>query len=196
MTFVVLEGFSGVGKTTLARRLEKRGWLRLQESAHALPRHVPVAERGDTLSDFSLLGATLAYSSTIARMRKSRAVVSEGYLLSDLAYSKMRFELKRSAAYPAMLALCKEALSSPALRPDLYVLLEAGERTRRAGPPGVKDDCIGPVDFFRSRYYSALAEIHGELGERNVESVRTGPTAGSTLSRVLAAMSRRGVTEK
>jgi len=59
MAFIVLEGFSGTGKTSLAMGLERRGWLRLQESAHAVPKDVPVAERADTAADFSLLGATM-----------------------------------------------------------------------------------------------------------------------------------------
>jgi len=71
MHFVVLEGFFATGKTNLARHLERRGWPRLQESAHALPDHVPVADRGDTYSDYSLLGATLAYASTISRLRRA-----------------------------------------------------------------------------------------------------------------------------
>ncbi len=67
MAFVVLEGFSGTGKTTLAKGLESMGWVRLQESAHAVPRDVPVADRADTAADFSLLGATLIYSSIISK---------------------------------------------------------------------------------------------------------------------------------
>ena len=87
MTFIVLEGFSGTGKTSLALGLEKRGWVRLQESAHAVPRDVPVADRADTAADFSLLGATMTYSSVVSKLRGTRKIVSEGYLLSDLAYA-------------------------------------------------------------------------------------------------------------
>jgi len=193
MAFVVLEGFSGTGKTTIARRLEKLGWLRLQESAHALPDHVPVAERGDTSSDYSLLGATLAYSSTISRMRGSHRLVSEGFLLSDLAYSKIRFELKKSNAYPAMLRMCREVLSDPVMRPDLYVLLTAEPETigHRQAAKTPRDR--NSTEFFRSRYYTAIEEIHRELGETNVEGVHTGSKTGETLKRVLAALTARKV---
>ncbi|MGD0476637.1 MAG: hypothetical protein ABSB29_00535 [Nitrososphaerales archaeon] len=193
MHFVVLEGFSGTGKTTLARRLERRGWLRLQESAHALPDHVPVADRGDTYSDYSLLGATLAYASTISRLRGTRDLVSEGYLLSDLAYAKIRFELKKSAAYPAMLALCKEILALPRMRPDLYVLLDAGPRTIHGRQVGKKGRDRNPTEYFRVRYYTALVEIHEELNEMNVEKVQTDSDTKRTLDAILVAVKKRSL---
>ncbi len=193
MAFVVLEGFSGTGKTTLARHLERRGWLRLQESAHALPDHVPVADRGDTYSDYSLLGATLTYTSTISRLRGKRALVSEGYLLSDLAYARIRFELKKSTAYPAMLALCKEVLAIPMMRPDLYVLLDAGPETIDDRQVGKNERDRNPTEFFRARYYSALAEIHEEMNEMNVEKVHMDSDAERTLAIALGAMKKRGV---
>ncbi|MDG6994188.1 MAG: hypothetical protein JRN36_04790, partial [Nitrososphaerota archaeon] len=107
MTFVALEGFSGTGKTSLAVRMEGMGWLRLQESAHAVSRDVPVADRADTAADYSLLGATMTYSSIIASQRQARNIVSEGYLTSDLAYAKIRMELGKSTAYPRMLSMVK-----------------------------------------------------------------------------------------
>jgi len=193
LVFVVLEGFSGTGKTTIAKRLEGLGWLRLQESAHALPDHVPVAERGDTSSDYSLFGATLAYSSTISRMRDSRKLVSEGFLLSDLAYSKIRLELRKSTAYPALLAMCREVLSDSVMRPDLYVLLTAEPETigHRQAAKNQRDR--NSTEFFRSRYYTALAEIHQELGETNVESVHAGSRTSETLKQVLTALTNRRV---
>jgi len=193
MAFVVLEGFSGTGKTTLARRLERRGWLRLQESAHALPDHVPVADRGDTYSDYSLLGATLAYSSAISKLRETRNLVSEGYLLSDLAYAKIRFELKKSTAYPALLAICREVLTNPKIRPDLYIILEAGHNTLYKRQVGKNARDRNMTKFFRTRYYTALAEIHKELGEWNVERVYTDPDSKVTLKVVLALMKKRNV---
>ena len=193
MAFVVLEGFSGTGKTTLARCLERRGWLRLQESAHALPDHVPVADAGDTYSDYSLLGATLTYASTISRLRERRDVVSEGYLLSDLAYAKIRFEMKRSAAYPAMLAICREVLTDPRMKPDLYVLLQAKHGALDDRQVGKKERDRHTMGFSRSRYYTALAEIHEELNEGNVERVYTGSDSGVTLKAVLKVMKKRNV---
>jgi len=193
MAFIVLEGFSGTGKTTLARRLESLGWLRLQESAHALSDHIPVSDRGDTYSDYSLLGATLTYTSTISRLRGMRDLVSEGYLLSDLAYAKIRFELKKSTAYPAMLALCRELLLVPGMRPDLYLLLEAGPETIGDRQAGKNARDRNSTEFFRARYYSALAEIHDELEETKVEKVYTDSHAERTLEEVIAAMKKRKV---
>lgn len=194
MAFVVLEGFSGTGKTTLARRLERRGWLRLPESAHALPDHVPVANRGDTYSDYSLLGATLTYSSAISRLRETRDLVSEGYLLSDLAYAKIRFELKRSTAYPALLAICREVLTNPKIRPDLYIILEAGHSMLHNRVRARRDRNMAAL--FRARYYTALAEIHKELGEWNFERVYTDSDSKVTLNAVLALMRKRNMVEQ
>ena len=193
MVFVVLEGFSRTGKTTLARCMERRGWLRLQESAHALPDHVPLADRGDTYSDYSLLGATLTYASTISRLRGTRNVVSEGYLLSDLAYAKIRFQLKKSTAYPAMLALCREVIAVPKMRPDLYVLLDAGSETIDDRHAGKNEWNKNPTEFFRARYYTVLAEIHKELKELNIENVHADSDAEQTLDVILAAVKKRSV---
>ena len=129
MVFVVLEGFSGTGKTTLAKGLEARGWVRFQESAHAVPREVPVADRADTSADYSLLGATMMYSSMISSLRGTRNVVSEGYLLSDLAYARIRYDLGKSRAFPVMLETCRNLLKETSLRPDLYIVLYAGSDT-------------------------------------------------------------------
>jgi deoxyadenosine/deoxycytidine kinase len=193
MAFVVLEGFSGSGKTTLARHLERRGWLRLQESAHALPEHVPVADKGDTYSDYSLLGATMTYASTICRMRETRDIVSEGYLLSDLAYAKIRFELKKSKAYPSMLSLCRELLADARMRPDLYVLLEAKHETLHNRQVEKKERDRNTTGYFRARYYTALAEVHHELKETRIEKVYTDSDAERTLAVVLAVMRKMGV---
>jgi len=194
MTFLVLEGFSGTGKTTLARHLEALGWLRLQESAHALPDNVPVADRGDTYSDYSLLGATLAYASTISTLRRVRDLVSEGYLLSDLAYAKVRFEMRKSSAYPAMLTVCREVLSNAEMKPDLYILLETRRDSLRSRNIGKKE--IDVSGFSMTSYYSALEEIHKELGERNIENVYTDSDSEVTLKEVLAIIKKRDVLER
>ena len=196
MAFVVLEGFSGTGKTTIARHLEKRGWLRFQESAHALPNHVPVADRGDTSSDYSLVGATLTYTSTIFRARGIRNLVSEGYLLSDLAYAKIRFELKKSKAFPILYDLCREVLTIPAMRPDLYVLLEARPETIGDRQGGKNERDRNSTEYFRTRYYSALAEIHRKLNEIRTVRVFTDSSSERTLEEVLAAISKKSVADK
>jgi len=193
MAFIVLEGFSGTGKTSLAMGLERRGWLRLQESAHAVPKDVPVAERADTAADFSLLGATMMYSSMIAKLRGVRNIVSEGYFLGDLAYAKIRYELKKSGAYPSMVAMVKRILQEPAMRPDLYILLEAGQETIDIRQKSKDDRERNPTEFFRTRYYTALAEIHDEMKEGKVEAVKTDSDVDATLQEILQILARRKV---
>ena len=189
----MLEGFSGTGKTSLAMGLESRGWLRLQESAHAVPKDVPVAERADTAADFSLLGATMMYSSVITKLRMTRNIVSEGYLLGDLAYAKIRYELKKSNAYPSMVSIVKRILQEPALRPDLYILLEAGQETIDTRQKSKDDRERNPTEFFRTRYYTALSEIHDEMNEKNIEAVKTDSHVDATLSQILQILARRKV---
>lgn len=191
MTFIVLEGFSGTGKTTLAAGLERTGWFRLQESAHAVPHDVPVADRADTAADFSLLGATLVYSSVIRTLRTTRDVVSEGYLLSDLAYAKIRYELKKSDAYPSMMEMVRRVLKVPALRPDLYIRLRAGNETISRRQLGKDEREKNVSDYFRTRYYTALEEVHSDLEEGEVEEVRTDSDTSATLGEILAIVDRR-----
>ncbi len=193
MAFVVLEGFSGTGKTSLAIGLERLGWLRLQESAHAVPRDVPVAERADTSADFSLLGATMTYSSLISKLRQTRNIVSEGYLLGDLAYAKIRFELKKSDAYPAMLSMVRRILEEPSMKPDLYIVLKAGQQTIDQRQSRKDDRERNVTEFFRTRYYSALSEIHAELGEERTEVVETDSDVEATLQKILGMLGKYGV---
>ena len=194
--FIVLEGFSGTGKTSIAVGLERRGWLRLQESAHAVPKDVPVADRADTAADFSLLGATMMYSSVISKLRQTRNIVSEGYLLGDLAYAKIRFELKKSDAYPDMVRMVKRVLEVPAMRPDLYILLKAGLETKNHRQKGKDERERNVTEFFRTRYYTALAEIHEELKEGKSEVIETDSDLDATLSKILDVLSRRKVTSR
>lgn len=190
MAFIVLEGFSGTGKTTLSMGLESRGWLRLQESAHAVSKDVPVADRADTAADFSLLGATMTYSSIISKLRQKRNIVSEGYLLGDLAYAKIRYELKTSEAYPSMFTMCKRILEEQAMRPDLYIILKAGQETIELRQRYKDERERNLTEFFRSRYYSALTEIHEELGEGKTETVETDSDTDLTLRTILEIISR------
>lgn len=193
MAFVALEGFSGTGKTTLALGLEKLGWMRLAESAHAVPKVVPVAERADTAADYSLLGATMVYSSVIAKLRGERKIVSEGYLLSDLAYARIRCDLGKSEAYPAMLEMCRTILRQESLRPDLYILLEARPDTIEARQHGKDDRERNATEFFRTRYYTALAEIHRELGQDNVERLYSDSDPSATLRGVVELLRKKGM---
>jgi thymidylate kinase len=191
LVFIVIEGFSGTGKTTLARRLEGEGWLRMAESAHVVPREVPVADRADTFADYSLLGATMVYSSLISSFRGTRNLVSEGYLLSDLAYARIRFDIKKSEAYPSMLEICGKILSHPQMKPDLYVLLKATPGTITARQERKNERERNVDDFFRKRYYSALAEIHEDLGEKNVETVFSDSHVEATFTSVMALLERK-----
>jgi len=193
MAFIVLEGFSGSGKTSLAMERERLGWLRLQESAHAVPKDVPVADRADTAADFSLLGATMVYASLISTLRTKRNIVSEGYLLGDLAYAKIRYELKKSDAYPAMVSMVRRILEEPAMKPDLYILLKAGPETidNRQSRKDEREKNV--TEFFRTRYYSALAEIHADLKEEKSEMVETDSDVEATLRDVLQVLGKRKV---
>ncbi len=193
MAFIVLEGFSGTGKTSIAKGLESKGWLRLQESADAVPMDVPVAERADTAADFSLLGATMTYSSIISKLRETRMIVSEGYLLGDLAYAKIRYELKKSDAFPSMLAMVRRILEDPSLRPDLYILLKAGSDTidQRQKNKGERERNV--TEFFRTRYYSALAEIHEELRQGEIEVVETDSDLQVTLGNIIEVLVKHKV---
>jgi len=193
MAFIVLEGFSGTGKTSLAMGLERHGWLRLQESAHAVPNDVPLAERADTAADFSLLGATMMYSSVISKLRTKRNIVSEGYLLGDLAYAKIRYELKKSDAYPAMVTMVKRILEEPAMRPDLHIVLRAGQETIDIRQKSKDDREKNVTEFFRTRYYAVLSEIHDEIGVRNIEELETDSNVEATLQNVLQILASRRV---
>jgi len=193
MAFVVLEGFSGTGKTSLAMSLERQGWLRLPESAHAVPKDVPVADRADTAADFSLLGATMMYSSVISKLRATRNIVSEGYLLADLAYAKIRYELKKSDAYPSMVSMVRRVLGEPAMRPDLYILLRAGPQTIDVRQSRKDDREKNVTDYFRTRYYTALAEIHAELKEERTEAVETDSDLDVTLHGIMEILERHRV---
>jgi len=193
MAFIVLEGFSGSGKTSLAMELERLGWLRLQESAHAVPKDVPVADRADTAADFSLLGATMVYASLISTLRTKRNIVSEGYLLGDLAYAKIRYELKKSDAYPAMVSMVRRILEEPAMKPDLYILLKAGPETIENRQSRKDEREKNVTEFFRTRYYSALAEIHADLKEEKSEMVETDSDVEATLRDVLQVLGKRKV---
>jgi len=191
VVFAVIEGFSGTGKTTLATALEDLGWLRIAESAHLVQKEVPVADRADTLADYSLVGATMACSAVISGSRASRNIVAEGYFLSDLAYARIRFDLGKSAAFPTLFDLVEKVLSEKALQPDVYLLLKARSDTisKRQQNKGDREKNLS--EFFQTRYYSAIEEIHEKLGQTNVETVESDTDRGETLANLLAVLKKR-----
>ncbi len=195
MTFLVLEGFSGTGKTTLARTLERRGWLRLTESAHAVSRKIPVADRADTFSDYSLVGATMQYCSIIAKARMDTDIVAEGYFLSDLAYALIRYDLKKSSAFPHLLEIVRKILKERILQPDLYVLLKAQSSTIRQRQEEKNEREKNMSGFFRRRYYTGIEYLHGELQQRNYEMVSTDTNSKRTLEKILVKLRRHGLEE-
>ena len=135
----------------------------------------------------------MTYSSIIASQRQARNIVSEGYLTSDLAYAKIRMELGKSTAYPRMLSMVKAMLSEPTLRPDLYIRLKAGNETINTRQLGKDDREKNLTEFFRTRYYTALEEIHLELDEMTVETVETDSDVDATLKVVVAVLEKRRV---
>jgi hypothetical protein len=159
-----LEGFSGTGKTALARLFERDGWLRIPESAHLVPEHVPLADRANTLADYALVGAVLSAAYMIAQQRAARDIVAEGYFLSDLAYFKVRQTLGTSTAFTPIRALVHEVLRDSRLIPDLYAVLRISraELTRRQAHKLPRDQLQNP--FFADRYYEFLYELHREFG--------------------------------
>lgn len=193
MVFVVIEGFSGTGKTTLSKGLERRGWLRLTESAHAVPAEVPLGDKADTFADFSLTGASLEYSSVIAGSRDKRSIVADGYLLSDLSYARIRYDMGKSKAFPALFDLVKGILSDEKIRPDLYVLLKAERETidQRQGRKSARERNLN--GYFQTRYYTAIEELHRGLGQTDVEEVHTDTDLSETLERLVGLLRRRGL---
>lgn len=136
----------------------------------------------------------MVYSSLISKFRGERNIVSEGYLLSDLAYARIRYELKKSTAFPAMMSLCKKILSEPPMKPDLYIILLAGAETigRRQRNKNKRERNV--TEFFRTRYYSALDEIHDELKESNIERLETDGDPSLTLGRILEVVRAKNLT--
>ena len=92
-----------------------------------------------------------------------------------------------------MVAMVKRILEEEALRPDLYILLKAGQETISNRQLGKGERERNTAEFFRTRYYTALAEIHEELNETNIEEVETDHDVEVTLSSVIETLERRKV---
>jgi thymidylate kinase len=135
----------------------------------------------------------MVYSSIISKTRETKNIVSEGYLLSDLAYARIRFDLNSSKAYPSMLDIVREILAEPTMRPDLYILLEARPDTIHNRQKKKDDRERNVTEFFRTRYYSALAEVHSELKEDSIEKVYTDEDMRVTLDAIISVLRKRKV---
>jgi thymidylate kinase len=192
LTFLVLEGFSGTGKTTLAKTLEDDGWLRLAESAHVVPNQVPVAERANTYADYSLFGAAMQHCSMISSNRSKMNIVAEGYFISDLAYARIRYILNLSDAFPELLNIARMLLQDKMLQPDLFVLLSADPKVidERQGMKTERDRNV--TKFFRIEYYNAIEDLHRQLGLENIERVTTDSEASKTSAVIRDLLDRRG----
>lgn len=184
MVFIVLEGFSGTGKTSLAKMLERDGWLRITESAHSLPPDIPLADRADTYSDYALLGQVLTSTPQIRRLRSRRRVVAEGYFLSDLAYFKIRQTLRLSNAFPSIYRLVSEIMKDQTLAPDLYILLEAdsGEIGRRQARKRARDR--NESTYFFEKYYEFIKEFHKALNQPNYTVVHSHSRTSQTYRQI------------
>lgn len=184
LMFIALEGYSGSGKTTVARMLERRGWLRLAESANILPNDIKVGDRADKYSDYSLFGATMTHSATIASQRQKRRIVSEGYLISDLAYALIRYKLKMSDAFPKLFQIARDFLRDEKLRPDVYILLTANEQTIRSHQRRKSSrDRIITESFYES-YYTGIERLHRRLGQQPIIKVQTSSNVYTTLKKI------------
>lgn len=186
MAFIVLEGFSGTGKTTIANLLEKKGWLHLTESAHAVSSDVPLADRADVYSDYSLIGATLRTCGVIAHNRKHRNIVSEGFLVNDLTYSLIRQKRGQSDAASEMFTIVGSVLRRPLLHPDLYVLLIADDKTIMKRQKLKSDRDRLTNRFFRKTFYSTIRDLHELFGHTNVVEVRTDKGPEAAVDEILA----------
>ena len=92
-----------------------------------------------------------------------------------------------------MVRIVKRVLEVPGMRPDLYILLKAEIGTINHRQMNKDERERNVTEFFRTRYYTALAEIHRELNEGNTEVVETDSNEEATLQIILEILNRRRV---
>ena len=191
MAFVVLEGFSGTGKTTIANMFEKKNWLHITESAHAIANEIPVADRGNVYSDYSLIGATLRTSGIIAGNRRKRNIVSEGYFISDLAYAMIRQKQGLSEAASEFFPIVGHVIKKKKLQPDLYVLLTASDRSilKRQKLKSDRDRLTNK--FFRDNFNTIIMDLHQLFGHKNIVIVSTDKGRDATYRQIVDIMQKR-----
>ena len=190
LTFVVLEGFSGTGKTTVANALEQIGWLHLTESAHTVSVDIPLADRADIYSDYSLFGATLKTTGIIAHNRDRRNIVSEGFLVNDLTYSLIRQKRGQSDAASEFFSIVGSVLNKPALKPDLFVILMADEKAIMKRQKLKSDRDRLTNRFFRDTFYQTLNDLHALFGHRNTIVIRTDKGKDEAVKEILDSVAR------
>lgn len=193
MAFIVLEGFSGTGKTTIANMFEKKNWLHITESAHAIAQEIPVADRGDVYSDYSLIGATLRNSGIIAGNRRKRNIVGEGYFVSDLAYAMIRQRRGLSEAASEFFPIVHNVIKKKRLQPDLYVLLTASDRSilRRQRLKSDRDRLTNR--FFMDNFNTIIMDLHQLFGHKNVVAVSNDKGREATFRNIREIMKKRRV---
>ena len=172
-TFIVIEGFDGVGKSTLARRLAERlrgqgyevlevrepGGTPLAESARAAvldPRleATPVAEL------FLILAARADLVSRVIQpaLEQGVVVLSDRFDLSTEAYQVVGRQLPRDAVVGA------NRLATGGLSPDITLVLDAPTEialSRRASKAAALDRIEQMTDDVRMRVAAAFREASG-----------------------------------
>ena len=172
-TFIVIEGFDGVGKSTLTRRLAERmrgqgyevlevrepGGTPLAESARAAvldPRleATPVAEL------FLILAARADLVSRVIRpaLENGVVVLSDRFDLSTEAYQVVGRQLPRDAVMDA------NRLATGGLSPDITLVLDAPTEialSRRASKAATLDRIEQMTDDVRMRVATAFCEASG-----------------------------------
>ena len=93
-----------------------------------------------------------------------------------------------------MLSMSRNVLDEASMRPDLYIVLKAGPEVIGLRQRNKQERERNETEFFRTRYYTALEEIHSELRENQTEVVQTDSDTEATLVNILEVLEKRKVT--
>ena len=172
-TFIVIEGFDGVGKSTLARRLAERmrsqgyevlevrepGGTPLAESARAAVLD-PQLEATPVAELFLILAARADLVSRVIQpaLEQGVVVLSDRFDLSTEAYQVVGRQLSRDAVVGA------NRLATGGLSPDITLVLDAPTEialSRRASKAAALDRIEQMTDDVRMRVAAAFREASG-----------------------------------